>query len=363
MQISEIQHNGKRYGVFVVMYKTYKIPVVIDAIDIPTIKLISQNCVWRCNISGCISCITRDGIMPTSSQKKIIKLHHIILNTCQNQICTENYSSLLRQLSKMESSCDNSKPESQISRQDKEISLNDSIDKISHLDKLLLDNRRENLFIGSSQKNMRKKKKRIVSLPPDSGISSDDLPSYVWYSRADKTHADRFVVKINDVVWKSTSSRKVSLKYKLEETKYFLRELKIKQPKLFEDISLNGDFTKKGRELLDSFYCIVAKCGYILNKIPCISHTNKYLRHHKLPKSEECIFNTNVVNKSEHVRLLDDEYILPTHCYYCKETKKRGCCFIIRGHPNQQKVWTSSTSHKIELSEKYNQMIDYLKLL
>lgn len=345
MQISEIQHNGKRYGVFAVMYKTYKIPVVIDAADIPTIKSISQNCVWRCNISGCISCITRDDVSPdrrsyashittTNNQKKIIKLHRIIVNNSQDT-----------------------------GSRDEEFSLNDSIDKISHLDKILLDNRRENLFIGSSRKNIRKKKKRIVSLPPDSGISSDDLPSYVWYSRADKTHADRFIVKINDVVWKSTSSRKVSLKYKLEETKYFLRELKIKRPELFEDISLNGDFTKKGKELLDSFYCIVAKCGYILNKIPCISQTNKYLRYHKLPKSEECVFNNNIVNKSEHVRLLDDEYILPTHCYYCKETKKRGCCFIIRCHPNQQKVWTSSTSRKIELSEKYNQMIDYLKLL
>lgn len=342
MQISEIQHNGKRYGVFAVMYKTYKIPVVIDAIDIPTINLLSQNCIWRCNISGCISCITRDEVSPitrdtqseasrdtNTNPKKIIKLHHIIVNASQNT----------------------------------DFSSNDSIDKVSHIDKLLLDNRRENLFIGSSRKNIRKKKKRIVSLPPDSGISPDDLPSYVWYSRADKTHADRFVVKINDVIWKSTSSRKVSLRYKLEETKYFLRELRIKRPELFEDISLNGDFTKKGKELLDSFYCIVTKCGYILNKIPCISQTNKYLRYHKLPKSEECIFNTNVVNKSEHVRLLDDEYVLPTYCYYCKENKKRGCCFIIRGHPNQTKVWTSSTSRKIELSEKYNQMIDYLKLL
>lgn len=354
MQISEIQHNSKRYGVFAVMYKTYKIPVVIDAVDIPAIKSISQNCIWRCNISGCISCI-----ITINNQKKIIKLHRIIVNNSQ-----DNDSRYTDSQDNGSQDTDSRYTDSRYTdSRDEDFSLNDSIDKISHLDKILLDNRRENLFIGSSRKNIRKKKKRIVSLPPDSGISSDDLPSYVWYSRADKTHADRFIVKINDIVWKSTSSRKVSLKYKLEETKYFLRELKIKRPELFEDISLNGDFTKKGKKLLDSFYCIVAKCGYILNKIPCISQTNKYLRYHKLPKSEECVFNNNIVNKSEHVRLLDDEYILPTHCYYCKETKKRGCCFIIRCHPNQQKVWTSSTSRKIELSEKYNQMIDYLKLL
>ena len=50
------------------------------------------------------------------------------------------------------------------------------------------------------------------------------------------SHGDRFMVEIGDVKWKTTSSKKLSLKYKLEEAKLFLRQLKRESPELFEQL-------------------------------------------------------------------------------------------------------------------------------
>lgn len=362
-EIKVICHNGKKYGVFGTTYKSYKIPVVIDEIDIPKINQ-SQNdefasggtivpcnspMSWRCNISGCISCVqisTKDN----TQHKKTFKLHHLIMSheTTDNKIPQNNLSGEIKKSP-----------------------------KIIHLNKLLLDNRRENLLLCSNSTNhmsVRKKKKRVVELPENSHIDPNEIPSYVWYLRADGNHADRFIVKIGDVTWKSTSSKKVSLRYKLEETKYFLNALKNKRPELFENISMNGDFTKKGKELLSSFYEIVSKAGYTLNKIPFISSTPKYLKHRKLSKTEETLFSQNVIEqivKKRHYRLINRipiepiniqnfSHILPKYCYFNKETYKHGCYFVVRGHPAQKKSWTSSTSRKKSLAYKYGQLTNYL---
>jgi len=62
--------------------------------------------------------------------------------------------------------------------------------------------------------------------------------------------------------WKTSSSSDFSLKYKLEEAKLFLREMLNSRPELLEEFSMNGDYTKEGKELLHSYYDIIHMCGY-----------------------------------------------------------------------------------------------------
>jgi len=328
MNISEIEYNGNKYGVFIAMFKRHKIPVIIDAIDILLLK--SLNCKWHCNIEGCI---TANIIDPIQHIKKTIKLHRIIAGAIFNEIY--------------------------------QLIPNNSPKKISHINRLLLDNRRENIIIGNSPLKTVKKKTRIVKLPEDSGILPDELPSYVWYSQPDNTHGERFIIKLGDICWKSSSSKKNSLRYKLEETKFFLSNLKLSRPDLFNN-SLNGDVSKKGKILLESFYKIVSNCGFELNHISNYSITKKYLCRRKLVKCEEHIFQNNIIKEQTKLRKCPiNQIFLQKYCYYYRSTKNRGECFIVRGHPLQKKIqnnkcWISSTSRNVLIETKYSQMIQYL---
>ena len=49
------------------------------------------------------------------------------------------------------------------------------------------------------------KKKRTIKLPKSSGITPDDIPTYIWYVKETANHGDRFVVEIGDIKWKTTS--------------------------------------------------------------------------------------------------------------------------------------------------------------
>lgn len=306
--ITEIHHNGNHYGVFIASFKKYDIPVVIDKEDIDYIEKYSTN--WNSNMSGSISCAILQ-----NSDRKYIKLHHLIATRMR------------------------------------------LTGKIIHVNRILLDNRRENLITHCLS---HKKRQRRTKLPPNCGINVDDLPTYVWYSRADKSHSDRFVVKIGDIVWKTTSSKKVSLKYKLEAAKYFLRELKKQQPELFSNVSLNGDMTEKGLQLMESFHKIVSLAGIKLNKISIPLVTNKLLKPQKLNTLETQVFENNVIQKKNVRTCPIKDIVLQKYCYYCKANKFRGECFIIR-IPNQ-KIWISSTSNNKAINEKYTQLVEKLKL-
>ena len=71
--------------------------------------------------------------------------------------------------------------------------------------------------------------------------------------KPDSSHGERFMVNIGDINWKTTSTNELSLKYKLEEAKMFLRHLLRSRPDLYEEYSMNGDFNKEGIDLLNSY--------------------------------------------------------------------------------------------------------------
>lgn len=245
----KITHNKKEYAVCQMQYKSHNVPVVLD-FDVYT-KIKSFDKKWH---------ITEKGIVVTN--------HKICKN---NEVISKD-----------------------VSLHDVVMAINGEIEKISpilHINKLGVDNRRENLMYDTTDKTITKnlkKKSRTISLPKSYGIDPEEIPSYVWYVKEDDTHGDRFMIELGDIKWKSTCSKKVSLKYKLEETKKYLRHLRDEMED-FEMFSMNGDLNNDGVWLLSSFFEISREAGFNnIKENMLIDNTTYYLKEdHKGLSNEE----------------------------------------------------------------------------
>jgi hypothetical protein len=157
-----------------------------------------------------------------------------------------------------------------------------------HINRLGIDNRKINLMPDTLDKETTKnikKKERIINLT-GSGIQSNDIPSYVWYLKESDSHGERFMVNVGDIKWKSSSSKTLSLRYKLEETKKYLRHLKNIRPDLFTDYSMNGDLNEEGKTMLKSFINVSRLAGF--NNLSMLSNkTDIYLREKHIGLSKE----------------------------------------------------------------------------
>ena len=233
-----INYKQKDYIVFKMTFKGNNIPVILDLKDFNSIKKMNKK--WRCNQNGFILCShSHNGIT------KDVFLHELVM--------------ILK---------------------NKEEKKKDQTKSIIHINRLGLDNRRENLIYDMLNKDINKnskKKKRTLSLPKNSDINPKEIPTYIWYMRPDYSHGERFVVNIGDITWKTTSTRDLSLRYKLEEAKIFLKNLLRERPDLLEEYSMNGDFNKKGKTLLNSYYDIIYLAGY--NNIKRYVPENKTLEY------------------------------------------------------------------------------------
>lgn len=256
-QYYKINHNNNNYAVCELSYNSKNVPVVIDWEIFKEIKKLNKN--WHINENG--SVVTSHKYVENGIEKtKEFSLHDIVMKISDGQI--QNIP-------------------------------------ILHIDKLGVDNRRENLVYDTNEKDIKKnlkKKTRTITLPPDCGISPDIIPSYVWYIKEDSTHGDRFIIDIGDVKWKSTGSKKVSLKYKLEETKKYMRHLRNTRTDLFDDYSMNGDLNENGTELINDFLEISQKAGFNLNHDVKHKNTDKFLKKNLEGLSEEEIMLLELFN-------------------------------------------------------------------
>ena len=219
-----ISYDGQEYAVCKMRYKGYKAPVVLDWDDYKAIKKLNKN--WRCGTNGFVSCShTVEGSTP-----KEVYLHELVMLLNNQENGLENQKS-----------------------------------PIIHINRIGLDNRRENLIYDTVDKELNKnlqKKRRTIYLPREAGINPDKIPTYIWYMKPDSSHGERFTVNIGDINWKTTSSNNLSLKYKLEEAKLYLRHLLRSRPDLMEEYSMNGDYNREGMSMAESYYDIVDKAGF-----------------------------------------------------------------------------------------------------
>lgn len=219
---------------------------------------------------------------------------------------------------------------------------------ILHINRKRFDNRVENLIYNLSDvenKNIKKYKRSYED--------ENELPTYVYYMKPDKTHGERYMVKINNIIYKTSSCKNLSKKFKLEQAKAYIRELQTSNPELFDKKSMNGKYNNTGIELLNSYKEIMNEFGYGIKKIKT---TDTYLNYKKLKdENEEKLLESfdKIIYQDEKIKITYKS--LPEYCYYKKPYKNQGDCFIIK---KNDIIWTSTSSKKISILEKYHQLID-----
>jgi len=205
----DVSYNNKKYTIIKIPYKTYKVPILLNKQIYDTIIGYNKN--WTLNSSG---------YLYTTVNNKSIYLHDVIY--------------------KLSNKTNSKYP-------------------IIHLNKIPLDYRIENLIEDKPNKNIKKnlhKKSRTIQLK---NINVNDIPSFIWYMKDDGVHGERFQIELGDIKWKTTSVSELSLKYKLEEAKKYLRQYKIKNNINFLKNSMNSDLNEHGVKLKKEFYNILEK--------------------------------------------------------------------------------------------------------
>ena len=100
------------------------------------------------------------------------------------------------------------------------------------------------------------KRQRNITLPEGCEVLPEEIPRHIWYIKAHGAHGDRFAIefKSENLCWKTTSSKKISLKQKLEEAKDKLKELYVNYPHLnpfaIEKIQKEQELTNSFNEII-----------------------------------------------------------------------------------------------------------------
>jgi hypothetical protein len=102
-------------------------------------------------------------------------------------------------------------------------------ESVDHINRIGVDNRKENLRVVSQTEqniNQHRRGRPRVVLPDDSGLTPEEIPKHIWYVKAHGKHGDRFAIefKSEGLVWRTTSSKVVPLREKLESAKQKLQE-------------------------------------------------------------------------------------------------------------------------------------------
>jgi hypothetical protein len=187
---NEVTYNNKYYIVCKLLRNNLPIQFVIDKDDEEKVK----KYLWNCTSAGYIStCMYIDG------KKKQLLIHRLLMNVPH-------------------------------------FPGKGAKETIDHINRNPLDNRKENLrILTQTEQNINTKtRKRAVQLPEGCMISPDELPRHIWYIKSNGGHGDRFAIefKSENIVWKTTSSKQVSLYEKLEEAKHKLNEFYSQYPHL-----------------------------------------------------------------------------------------------------------------------------------
>jgi len=177
----DVSYNGIEYSVGSILYKDNLVEFVIDRVDLSAVSQYA----WHFVGNGLATTLVGE-------KKRELYMHALIMGPGPTQL-------------------------------------------VQHISGNGLDNRRANLrLIAKSDAALNRVKGRNVELPALCGLKPEDIPRHVWYVQANGYHRDRFAIefKTEGILWKSTSSKSVSLQEKLEAAKAKLVELYLEYPHL-----------------------------------------------------------------------------------------------------------------------------------
>lgn len=258
-----------------------------------------------------------------------------------------------------------------------------------HINRIPFDNRKANLRFFSTSNNMSNvpRKKRKVTLPINCKIDCNELPVCVWYRKAlpqGKGHrSDSFCVEINDenknIRWFSTAMSQLSLRFKLEQTKKYLRLLKATKPEIFKNHNIEYEYSAEGLKLAKEYNEIIK-----LSKYNCVNanlikiNEKNYLEENLTGLTEQeiellnnfTLDKKNQGNKKFISKLPKDcgitSDMIPKYCYYSpsNEKNRRGTSFVIDKHPKlKTKEWRTTSKKDVNIQDKFQMLLDKIKEL
>lgn len=112
---------------------------------------------------------------------------------------------------------------------------------VDHINGVGFDNRRVNLReVNQSLQNINTKSRTRTTLRLPEGLEPSEIPRNIWYIPPCGSHGERFAVEfkgipgVGDIIWKTTSSKSVSIRDKLEIAKAKREEVLEENPILLE---------------------------------------------------------------------------------------------------------------------------------
>lgn len=267
--VANIEYDKRYYTVVILTHLGNEIPILLDRLIYKIIKQFGYH--WYVNDKNHVYAI-RPYIYKNEHREEYIYIHDMVmrlgnlgilnmLNTSQRKNSTSEIIKYMRSALLLSGDTDIKYP-------------------IIHINRVHFDNRYANLqydIPGKVCAKNTKKKKRTIDLEKY-GISVQELPTYVWYLKPDRSHGGRFCVEIpNEISWRSTSSKQLSLRFKLEEVKKYLRFLKRQRPDIFDQFCMNGDLSRSGKILIEEYGKMIEKVGYTI-PISVINRTDQFIK-------------------------------------------------------------------------------------
>ena len=258
----------------------------------------------------------------------------------------------------------------------------DKSNSIDHINRIPLDNRKINLRTANQadQNYNQYKQKRRLKLPENSNIDINDIPRGVSYSPNFKGYGDGFEVYImpfngDKLKYYSSRDKTLSLRFKLEQVKKFLRSTRDKFPVEFAKHHIETAHNQNEIDLINSYNEIIklsefeeyAKCLVTLNTKNYLTEDLTNLTDNEKKLLE--ITQFEIKNKKKLTTVLPENCgiivdMIPKYCYYAKEYKNIGEKFVIDKHPKLNgKSWSTQTLRTLTTQEKFDQLLKKLKEL